>query len=485
MENLQQKTFSGVMWGFLEKFSVQIVTFVVGVILARLLSPSDYGLIAITTVFIAISGTIVDSGFSAALIRKKDRTDLDYSTVFDINVVLSVVMCAILCISSVWIADFYHEPILIKIVSLNGLFLFLGSFISVQNTRLVAEMKFKTISVVNMVNSFFGGGISIAMAFSGFGVWSLVYPAFFRIISGAILYWHYQHWFPGIHFSKNSAKEMFSFGSKLLLSTIINTIYINIYPIVIGKKYNSADLGFYSKSSAFANLPSTTITSVLGGVAYPVLSNIQDDDERLSSVYRRILRLSAYLVFPIMMGMAALARPLIIALITIKWEQSIIYLQILCFAFMLYPIHALNLNLLQVKGRSDLFLRLEVLKKILGVSILIITIPMGLTWMCAGSVLSSYLCLYINTYYTGKLINVGFLKQMHDLLPSMLFSFSMGALIFIVIPFFHSIYMQLLIGFLVGILYYYLISLIFHSSDFQYLKMIINENVICRFRKQN
>lgn len=476
-DKLQHKTFYGIVWGFLEKISMQLVTFCVGVILARLLSPSDYGLVAMAAVFVSVSQIIVDSGFSSALIRKVNRTELDYSTVFDINIILSIVMGLLLYASSYWIAAFYNEPQLVGIISLNGLYVFLGSFISVQGTKLIAELQFKTRSKINVINSLIGGIISIAMAFAGFGVWSLIYPSIITVFTGAMLYWHYQRWFPGFRFSRSSAKEMFSFGSKLLLSTILNTIYTNIYPIVIGKKFNSSSLGFYTKASSFASLPSMTITNVIGEVAYPILSNIQNDDERLQNVYRQMLRLSAYIVFPIMFGIAALAHPLIIMMITDKWEESVIYLQILCLAFMWYPIHGLNLNLLQVKGRSDLFLRLEIIKKIIGVIILFITIPMGLFWMCIGLVVSSFFSLFINTYYTGKLIKVGICMQMSDLLPSFGFSLTMGALIYWLGTYISSLGMQLLVGIIFGMIYYYAISLLFQSKDLSNLKRILKANL--------
>lgn len=476
-DNLQHKTFYGIIWGFMEKFSMQLVTFCVGIILARLLSPSDYGLIAMAAVFVAISQIVVDSGFSSALIRKADRTDLDYSTVFDINVGLSVVMGGLLCISSHWIAAFYNEPQLVGIISLNGLYVFLGSFISVQRTKLIADLQFKTRSKINIINSLIGGAIAIAMAFAGFGVWALVYPNIITVFTGAVLYWYYQRWFPGVRFSKSSAKEMFSFGSKLLMSTILNTIYTNVYPMVIGKKFSASFLGFYTKGASFASLPSTTIASVVGEVAYPVLSSIQDDDERLRNVYRQILRLSAYIVFPIMLGIAALAHPLIIILITDRWEASVIYLQILCLAFMWYPIHGLNLNLLQVKGRSDLFLKLEIIKKFMGVIVLLITLPMGLLWMCVGLVVSSLLSLAINTYHTGKLIKVGLYVQMIDLLPSIGFSFSMGGLIFFLLSYISSPGIQLAAGTVFGVIYYYTTSLLFQSKDFADLRKILKTNM--------
>lgn len=480
-DNLQQKAFSGMIWGFLEKFSLQLFGFIQGVILARLLMPSDFGLIAMAGVFSAISAALIDSGFSTALIRKQHKSELDYSTVFVINVIMSCVMALILILCSSVIADFYHEPMLTAIVCLNALQIALGSLTAVQGTRLMCNMQFKKISIIRVTSAVISGTIAIVMAFMGFGVWSLIYPSIFCVPLMIMLYWHFQHWFPGFKFSKESFHDLFAFGSKMLASTLLATIYNNIYPMVIGKKYTSADLGYFSKGQSYASLPAMTITEVLGCVLYPVLSELQDDDERLLSAYRRVLRLSAYLIFPIIIGVAALARPLIITMITIKWEQTIIYLQILCLALMWYPIHALNLNLLKVKGRSDLFLRLEIIKKIIGVAILFLTLPFGVFVMCIGSVFSSIFSLFVNTYYTGKILNLGFLKQMRDLLPSIFYSFSMGVIVWLSCLLFSNMILQLIIGIVVGVSYYYFISVLTHSQDFAYFKEIVNNNIISRF----
>lgn len=475
MSELKKETLWGIIWGFLEKFSMQLVTFLVGIILARLLSPSDYGLIAMTTIFVAISETLVDSGFSYALIRKRHKSSLDYSTVFDINVILSIIVSGILCALSPCVAAFYKEPLLIDILCLNGLYIFLGSFISVQGVRLQAELRFKEKGVVNIVNSLTNGIISILFAFSGFGVWSLVIPRFFTILSGGFLYWRFLHWFPGIKFCKDSAKELFSFGSKLMLSSLLDTIYNNLYAIVIGRKFSAANLGYYSKASGFANLPSMTITGVLVGVAFPILSKIQDDEEQLFKVYRQMIRISAFVVFPIMLGLAVLAKPFILLLITSKWENSIEFMQVLCVALMLYPIHALNLNLLQVKGKSDLFLKLEVIKKILGVCILLITIPWGIYSMCLGILVHSIFALVINTYYTGKLLNLGLILQLKDLFPSLMYSSVMGVVIIVVINSLSlSNFSNLVLGITIGVVSYSLVSYIFKAQELFYLKNIIS-----------
>ena len=452
------------------------VNFVVGIILARLLSPSDFGLIAIVGVFSAIAAVFADSGFTNALIRKNDRTEVDYSTVFVTNILISAVFAVILFFVATPVARFYSQPVLQKIVRFNALILFLSSFLAVQSTRLTINLDFKTRSIISVISGIVTGIVSIVLALTGFGVWTLLYPAVATLITQGVLYWHFQHWFPGFRFSWKSWKEFFDFGSKLLLSGLLDTVYGYIYPLVIGKKFSATDLGYYTKAETYSRQPATATTSIVGSVAFPVLARLQDDDVALRSVYRRLISLSAFVVFPVLMGLCAVAQPFIVCLLTDKWSQSVIYLQILCFALMWYPIHALNLNLLQVKGRSDLFLKLEIIKKILGVAILVVTIPLGLVYMCAGRIVSSIICLVINTHYTGKLIQVGFLKQMRDIAPSFAYSVAMGLTVWFVIRPIPSLWGQLFVGVPVGALLYVGLAKLMRSPELSYLMQLVKDN---------
>ena len=476
-DSLKQKTFSGLVWTFIESFSIQAFGFVLGIILARKLMPSDYGLIAMTGVFFAVSYALVDTGFTSALIRKKDRTSIDYSTVYVTNLVLSLILCVILCICSPWIADFYNEPQLIKIVCANALLMFVSAFIAVQGARLSIQLNFKLKSRIAIISTVSTGIVSVILAYAGFGVWSLILPNFFSVLLRGILYWVYQHWFPGFQFSWKVYKEFFSYGSKLMLSTLLNAVYGNIYSLVIGKFHSTSSLGYYSKGGAYANLPSSTLSSVLFKVTFPVLAEVQDDDERLRDVYRRMIRVSAYIVFPVMVLLIVLARPLVLVLITEKWANCIIYIQILSLAAMWGPIHSLNLNLLMVKGKSNLFLRLEIVKKIIGAGVLCITIPLGLLGMCYGQVVTSILFLFVNTYYTGKLINVGFLQQMKDLCPTMFYTITMGGAIWFISSMLSSSYLQIVIGVLLGLPLYLLMSKLTKSKECFYLLDLLRQNV--------
>lgn len=267
-------------------------------------------------------------------------------------------------------------------------------------------------------------------------------------------------------------------GLNILFSSLLSVLFDNIYSIVIGKKYSKQSLGYYSRGASFANLPSTTITGVLTSVTFPVLSKVQENAERLESVYRNLIRLSAFIVFPVMLGVASLARPFIICLVTEKWEQSVIYMQLLCFAMMLFPIHALNVNLLKVKGRSDLYLRIEIIKKILILVVLIFTIPFGIIYMCLGQVFTSFLCLFINTYYTGKLLNLKFILQMKDLLPVFLLSISMGAIVYAITSVIGPNIIKLILGIIIGISYYFGVAYILKMKELLYVKSLIVDNLL-------
>ena len=476
--NLKGAAFSGILWKLVEKFSLQLFGFAQGIILARLLLPSDYGLLAMAGLFFAISHLLSDAGFSTALVRKKERTEIDYSTVFITNISLSFCFCSLLCICSGLIADFYNEPRLRDIVIVSATFLFLGTFLDVQYTRLTINLKFKEQSVINFVATVASGIIAIIMALCGFGVWSLVIPSGLAIPIRFLMLWHYQHWWPRLGFSCDSFRDFFSFGSKIMLTAILKAAYNNIYSLIIGKKFTATDLGYFTRASGYSSLPADTLANTLGSVSYPILSKIQDDEDRLSSAYRRMISLSSFVLFPIMFGMAVLARPLVIVLVTEKWEACIPYLQVLCFAVMLSPIHSLNYNLLQTKGRADLRLRVELVQKVLCVIMLFCTVPFGIYAMCLGSVAVSFLSLVVNTYYTGRIINVGLLKQLADMQPSLLYSATMAALVWLVIREIPSMTLQLVVGIIVGSVYYFFAAKFTKSEDLSYFVQLLRENLL-------
>lgn len=472
-ESLKHKTVKGVIWSSIERFALAGVNFIFGLVLARLLMPSDYGMIAMLGIFMGISQVFIDSGFSSALIRKSDRTELDNSTAFYFNIFVGIICFGVLFIIAPLIAQFYNIPqltILTRILSLNLVF---NSFCVVQQALLSVRLDFKTQAKISLSGGFISGSIGAIMAYTGFGVWALVAQSVTASAIRAALLCFWVKWYPMGSFSKNSFHHLFAYGSKLLASGLLDTIYNNIYTIVIGKKFSHINLGLYARADQLAQFPAVNITGILQRVSFPVLCTIQNEDERLKLNYRKILRLSSFIVFPLMIGLAAVADPLIRLLLTDKWAAAIPFLYILCFALMWYPVHAINLNLLQVKGRSDLFLRLEIYKKFLGLGILCATIPMGLMVMCVGKVFSSLICLALNTYYTGKLIHLGFFSQMKDLLPTLLNSLIMGGLVYISTLLLSAPCWRLMAGMLVGIGYYLISNILLGSTEWKELLLII------------
>ena len=446
------------LWSAVERFSVQGVQFLIMIVMARLLTPHDYGLIGMLAIFIAVAQSLIDSGFSQALIRKQDRTEVDNNTVFYFNIVVSALLYLILYVSAPLVADFYNTQQLCLVMRVVCISIIFNSLAVVQRALLTIKIDFKTQAKAALTAAVVSGIVGIAMAYHGFGVWSLVTQQLFNLGINTGLLWLLSKWRPRLTYSWQSFHELFAFGSKLLATGLLNTIYNNIYPIVIGKLFSASSLGHYTRAHQFSEFPSSNVTGIIQRVTYPVLCEIQNDDARLASIYRRFLKLSAFVVFPLMMGLSSVSKPFVNIMLGLQWGFCGQLLQIICFSMMWYPIHAINLNLLQVKGRSDLFLRLEIIKKILGVSVLCVTAPFGLIVMCYGSIFNSLVAVAINTYYTGKLINVGFFMQMRDLLPTIVLCFVMFALILTINHFIPSDIVKLCIGISVGVAFYTLSS---------------------------
>lgn len=466
-ESLKKKTVKGVAWTSLNQVLNMGLGFVIGVILARLLSPSDYGLLAMIAVFNAIAFAFLDSGFGNALIRKPNLTEDDNTTAFFFNLVAGVVLFGIIWVIAPWVSAFYDKSILTPLLRAEGSLLIVSSFKIVQNTQLTRALNFKAKMIIRVVSNILGGASGIISAYCGLGVWALVVMHVADAIISLILLWIISPWRPRGRWNKQSFNYLWGYGSKLLASGLLDTIYNNIYPIVIGKFYSAADLGQYSRAKGYAAMPSQSLTGVIQQVTFPVLSQIQDDDQRLAGSYRRMLRFTVFIVFPIMIGMAALAHPLVISLVTDKWAQCVPYLQIICFSSMWYPVHAINLNLLQVKGRSDLFLRLEIIKKAIITIAVIVSVPFGIIGICIGSLCTSIICLAINTFYTGKLIHVGFVRQMRDMAPTLLASLAMGAVVyFAVMPFCNDV-VKLAVGIPLGMVLYLAIAKVFRMPELQ------------------
>ncbi len=462
-------------WSAIERFSVQGVQFLVMIVMARLLMPEDYGLIGMLSIFIAVSQSLIDSGFAQALIRKQNRTDVDKSTVFFFNITVSCFIYGLLYIAAPFVSEFYNKQELCSVMRILCLVLILRSFSVVQNAVLTINVDFGTQAKASFSAAAVSGVIGIALAYKGYGVWSLVVQQLVVALLNSLLLWIFTKWRPILKFSKESFREMFSFGSKLMLSGLLHTIYNNLYTIVIGKLFSANSLGHYTRAQHFASFPSSNLTGILQRVSFPILCEIQDDDVRLAQVYRKFLNLSAFIIFPLMMLLAGIAKPMILFVIGQQWEFCSTLLTIICFDLMWHPVHAINLNLLQVKGRSDLFLRLEIIKKVQGIIVLCLAYPHGVVAMCCAQIFTSIMCLFINTYYTGKLIGVGFVRQMLDLLPTLILSVSMFVIVFFVKDLVSDLVCQLVIGLIVGTLYYVGATFLFKFRELSDIKSVIKK----------
>lgn len=420
--DLKKKTVSGVLWSFAGQFSVQGIQFLVSIVLARLLSPDDYGMIGMLAIFLAISQVFIDGGFSSALIQRKECDDTTYSTVFYINVGISLLCYGILFAAAPFIADFYGQPILKDIARVSSLSLIIGALSATNTVQLTKRIDFKTQSKINVLSAILSGITGIVMAYSGFGVWALVAQSVSLALFKLIMTVMSVRWFPSLVFSGTIFKELFSFGSKLVVVSLISSVYTNIRSLIIGKRFSPADLGQYTTANKFATMAGTSLSGVLYNVSFPVLSKVQDDDAVLLDAYKRFLSVSAFAIFPLMMLLAGIAEPLIRFLVTDKWLECVPFLQILCFGWMYDCLTKINLNLLYVKGRSDLVLRLEIVKKTIAFTILFASCFLGIIGICVGAAIYDFIAFFCNTYYTKRLLGYGFKEQFLQTLPYLLLS---------------------------------------------------------------
>lgn len=471
-ESLKSKTISGILWSSIERFSLGIVQFTLNLLMARLLLPSDYGMIGMLAIFLQISQAFVDAGFTNALIQRCDRTEEDFSMVFYFNVVISIVFYALLFLSAPWIAHFYDMPQLIIVTRIIALSLIINSLSAVHKTILTIKVDFKTQSKISLLAALFSGGIGLWMAYSGYGVWALVGQTLLNSLILTVLFYYIVAWKPLMFFSMESFYKLYSFASKFFLSGMINTVYSNLYTFVVGKRFSAVDLGYYTCASQIVLFPSANLNAIIMRVMYPVLCNIQDEDERLKYIYRMYVRLASYMIFPLMVGLAVLAQPIIELSLTEKWSNVIILLQILCIGYMFDHLGVININLLYVKGRSDLSLRLEIIKKVILTIILISSIPFGLVGICYGRVLYSLIAVFFNSIYTKCLIGLSLLDQLNDILPSLFLSILMGVIMYIATLYSSNI-IKLIVGVIIGICFYGLFSFLFKIDSYRILLNLI------------
>ncbi|ANU10175.1 O-antigen repeat-containing transporter [Planococcus antarcticus DSM 14505] len=455
--SLKKKTIGGLLWSFGDLIGNQGIQFLIQIILARLLLPEHFGLIGMILVFIALSNSLVDSGFTQALIRERNASQTDYSTIFYFNLLISVLIYVILYAAAPSISRFFDEPQLVSLLRLLSIGIVINAFAIIPKAMFAKEVNFKAQAKINLSSSILSGVIAVVLAVAGYGVWSLVLRQLSMNAIQSLLFAISKKWIPSLVFSIASFKRLFGFGWKLLVSGLIDTFYTNVYFLIIGRQYSAAQLGYYTNASRFSEIISQNLAATILRVTYPVLSSIQDEHERLKQSYKSITKLAAFLIFPVMVGMAAVGEPLVMLVFGEKWLQMIPYFQLLSIAGMLYPILALDLSLLQVKGRSDLYLLLEIINKISLTILLFLAVwlELGVIGLITAAILNTYLEFFVNSHFSKREVSYPAKEKVRDLLPIYLLSFLMGAVVWMLgLLVDTTIVIQLLLQVTIGMLFY-------------------------------
>lgn len=471
----RERVFAGVVWKFAERIGAQGVGLIVSIALARLLSPEAYGTIALIQIFITILSVFVSSGFGSALMQKQKADDLDYSSVFYFQILFSIVLYGILFVVSPLIAKFYENQELTAVLRVLGISLIINGINNVQHAYVSKTLQFKRFFFSTLVGTVTSGIVGIIMAYKGFGVWALVAQQLINAIMDVTILWFTVKWRPILAFSIKRLKYLFAFGWKLLISSLIDVLYTNLYGLLIGKIYDSNALGLYNKGRQFPNLIISNINGPIQSVLLPTIATEQDNKERVKSMVRRSIVTSSFIIFPVMIGMAAISKPIIIILLTDKWSACIPIMQISCITMALLPIHTANLQAITAMGRSDVFLKLEIIKKILGITVLIGSIPFGLYGMVWGGALVSVITTFINAYPNKKLLDYSGIEQWKDIMPSLVLSLVMGSLVLAIELLKWNIYITIVIQCIVGIVFYLGMAKIFKFECYQYLIEILRK----------
>ncbi|WP_270088735.1 lipopolysaccharide biosynthesis protein [Sphingobacterium sp. SYP-B4668] len=473
----KKSAISGIFWTLIDALLIKGVGFVTTLILTDLLSPDDYGLIGMIIVFVLVGNSFVESGMTASLIRTKNADSADYSTVFFLSLFSAIVIYAILFFAAPLVSTFYDKDILTPILRWYGLTFIISAFSSVQLTMMTAKMEFKKITKLNIPGAVLGAIVGITMGYLGYGVWSLAAMFLVTQVVQTIFFWSFSDWHPNLIFSKEKAKFHYIFGYKLMLSGLLNTVFNNIYNIIIGKFYSITLLGYFERSRTFNEYPTNIITSIVSKVTYPLLANIKNNREELSNAYQKILGLSFFITAPLMFGLAAVAHPLFQLLFNDKWLPAVPYFQIISLASMFYPIHSINLNVLKVFGRTDLFLKLEVIKKIITVVVIVLSIPFGVMGLVWSSVILSVIALLINTHYSASMIGYSTQRQLLDMLPTLVLSALLYGLVSLTIYFLSDspLILQILVSFILAITFYVGANFAFKTPSFMFALKLVKE----------
>lgn len=468
-KNIKNSVFSGLLWKFGERITAQLVSFLVSVILARLLSPDDYGSVALVMVFITIANVFVSSGFGNALIQKKDVDNFDFSSVFYINIAVSILIYAVLFACAPFISEFYGMPILNPVLRVLGIRIIVASINSIQQAYVSRNMMFRKFFWSTLLGTVLSGVVGIIMAYNGFGVWALVAQYLTNTCVDTIVLWFTVKWRPILACSFDRAKPLIKYGWKLLVSGLLDTGYTQLRSLLIGKIYSSEDLAFYNQGDKYPQLIVVNINSSIGSVLFPAMSQFQNDKNKIKEITRRSIQICSYIMWPMMVGIAVVAESLIRLLLTDKWLPCVPFLRIFCFTYGLWPIHTANLQAINALGRSDLFLKLEIVKKTIGAAALIISVWFGPLAIALSLIITSLISTFINSFPNKKLLGYRYGDQMKDILPSFGLALFMGICVYFIGFLNLSDWAALIVQITVGAVVYLTSSKIFHIKSFEYL----------------
>ena len=472
-QGLKEKTVRGVGWSAIDNTAQYAVSLIVSIILARLLSPDDYGLLGIIAIFTSICTAIIEGGLTNAIIRKKTPAQDDYNTLFFLNLILSLFFYLVIFLCSPFIARFFGREELVALTRVSSLSMIIGALAIVQQTKLTKKIDFKTQTKITIIASVVSGIVGIVMALLEYGVWALVAQTLASHFLRTFFLWVYNRWIPQLRFSVASFKELFGFGWKLLVSQLLNTLWKELYQVVVGKFYSPATLGQYTKAKGFSQLFSKNLTSIIQRVTYPVLSDMQDNKTRMVNAYRRIIKTTMFVTAICIIMLGAISEPLLYCLIGPKWHEAATYLPLICLAGSLYPLHAINLNMLQVQGRSDLFLGLEIVKKIIALGPLFVGAFIGIMPMLYTNLITSIIGFFLNSYYSGKFLNYSSWMQLKDVAPSYGIAFAIALPVFFLkyLPF--SYWLILPLQFMVGIMLFFVLGKITKIDEYEEIKILV------------
>ncbi len=471
--SIKGRVLTGLFWKLMENGGVQVVQFVISIVLARILDPEEYGLIGLIMIFITFGNVFIQQGFGTALVQKKDADDIDFSSVFWVNLGVSVLLYIVLFFAAPFVAAFYDRPQLEPVLRVFAFVLIIGSFNAVQNALLTRRMDFRHLFISSLTAVLASGAVGIVMAKTGFGVWALVgqqlsYQIFYSIIIVLTV-----HWVPRRIVDRGRVGGLFSFGWKMLASALIDNIYTSFYGLVIGKIYNPDMLAYYNQGNVFPQTIIGNVNSAIQQVMLPALSENQDDKERMKAMTRRSIVTSSFIIFPMMAGLMAVAEPMVRLILTDKWLPCVPFLRLLCLSFALWPIHTANLQAISASGHSEIYLKLEIIKFFNGLAFMLLGMPFGIYVMVGLKVVSSFIAMLVNIWPNRRILNYSASEQLKDVLPSALLSVVMGVLVYLISLTHLPLILMLVVQILAGVAIYTALAAVFKLECFRYLVEVL------------